>query len=77
MQFFPRLKRVRSIPNPLPDGVVAIEKSRSYKQRKILLSLGRLDGEQKQVNLIIDAFAEVAPRFQNGIFISMVMAQQK
>jgi len=63
MQIYPRLKKIRSIANPLPDGVVAIKKSRSNKQRKILLSLGRLD-RQKQVNLIINAFAGVVPRFE-------------
>jgi GalNAc-alpha-(1->4)-GalNAc-alpha-(1->3)-diNAcBac-PP-undecaprenol alpha-1,4-N-acetyl-D-galactosaminyltransferase len=63
MQIYPRLKQVRAIPNPLPDGVVAIGKNRSCKPRKILLSLGRLSAG-KQVNLIINAFAEVAPRFE-------------
>ena len=63
MQIYPRLKQVRSIPNPLPDGTVAIAKSGLYRRRKTLLSLGRLVA-QKQVNITINAFAEVAPYFE-------------
>jgi GalNAc-alpha-(1->4)-GalNAc-alpha-(1->3)-diNAcBac-PP-undecaprenol alpha-1,4-N-acetyl-D-galactosaminyltransferase len=62
MQIYPRLKQVRSIPNPLPDGA-AIAKSVLYRRRKTLLSLGRLVA-QKQVNIIINAFAEIAPHFK-------------
>lgn len=63
IKIYPRLKQVRSIPNPLPDGVIAIAKSSLYRPRKTLLSLGRLVA-QKQVNVIINAFTEVAPHFE-------------
>jgi GalNAc-alpha-(1->4)-GalNAc-alpha-(1->3)-diNAcBac-PP-undecaprenol alpha-1,4-N-acetyl-D-galactosaminyltransferase len=63
MQIYPRLKQVRSIPNPLPGGIAAIAKSGLYGRRKTLLSLGRLVA-QKQINIIINAFAEIAPHFE-------------
>jgi GalNAc-alpha-(1->4)-GalNAc-alpha-(1->3)-diNAcBac-PP-undecaprenol alpha-1,4-N-acetyl-D-galactosaminyltransferase len=63
LQIYPRLKQVRSIPNPLPDGAVAISKSSLYKRRKTLLSLGRLVA-QKQVNIIINSFADIGAHFE-------------
>jgi len=61
---YPGLKKVRYIPNPLPEGVIEVLKNRLFGERKILLSLGRFSAE-KQVRLIIDAFAEIAPRLDN------------
>ncbi|WP_235548509.1 glycosyltransferase family 4 protein [Noviherbaspirillum sp. Root189] len=54
---YPGLRAVRCIPNPLPPTILPLRKSGGT--RKILLSLGRLSPE-KQVDQIIDAFAEVA-----------------
>ncbi|MGZ8941566.1 MAG: glycosyltransferase family 4 protein [Methylobacter sp.] len=63
MQIYPRLRKIHSLPNPLPDGTLAIAKSGLSGRRKTLLSLGRLS-TQKQVNIIINAFSEVAPHFE-------------
>lgn len=64
VQIYPRLKLVREISNPLPDGVVAVRKSRPCHERKTLLSIGRLSPE-KQIDLIISVFAECASRYQD------------
>ena len=54
---YPGLRAVRCVPNPLPPSVLPLRKNGGA--RKILLSLGRLSLE-KQVDQIIDTFAEVA-----------------
>lgn len=58
---YPGLNSIRTIPNPLPEGIAAINASQSG-QRKTLLSLGRLSSE-KQVEKLLMAFAEVASAF--------------
>jgi GalNAc-alpha-(1->4)-GalNAc-alpha-(1->3)-diNAcBac-PP-undecaprenol alpha-1,4-N-acetyl-D-galactosaminyltransferase len=60
---YPGLKRVRSIPNPLAEGVHRFAAA-PERRRKILLSLGRLSGE-KQLELVIDAFAKAAQLFDD------------
>ncbi len=62
-QIYPGLRKVRSIPNPLPDALFANPK-RSGNKRKILLSLGRLSAE-KQISKSIRAFRDVASRFDD------------
>lgn len=57
--FYPGQKTVRAVPNPLPDGLIAHRKM-ARGPRKILLSLGRLSAE-KQVDKLVQAFAELAP----------------
>lgn len=60
---YPGVARIRVVPNPLaPAAPVQID--RAGKERKILLSLGRL-ADQKGVDTIIHAFAELAPRAPN------------
>lgn len=63
-QIYPALKRVCNIPNPLPPEVINHKKTSEIKQRKLLISLGRLSDE-KQINLIVEAFAKVAPLFED------------
>ncbi|NDP61892.1 glycosyltransferase family 4 protein [Polaromonas sp.] len=60
-QIYSGIKLLRAIPNPLPDAIVSIKKNLIAKRRKSLLSLGRLSDE-KQVELIIAAFAKLAFR---------------
>lgn len=52
------LKKVRTVPNPLPMNMCEIE-SRRRGQRKVVLSLGRLSSE-KQIDRLLSAFIEVA-----------------
>jgi glycosyltransferase involved in cell wall biosynthesis len=61
---YPALRRVDAIPNPLPPEIATVRRTTAIGKRKTLLSLGRLSVE-KQVNLIIDAFASVAPDFED------------
>ncbi len=56
---YPNLKRVYQLPNPLTLEVQSNEWVPIKKERKVLLSLGRL-GPEKQVDKIIKAFAAVA-----------------
>lgn len=58
---YPGLNRVRTIPNPLPAGVSAV-RALPGGARRILLSLGRLS-EEKQVDRLLNAFAQLAPSF--------------
>ncbi|HZW12294.1 MAG TPA: glycosyltransferase family 4 protein [Noviherbaspirillum sp.] len=58
---YPGQKNVRAVPNPLPASVIAHQRT-ANSQRKVLLSLGRLSSE-KQIDKLLDAFAEVAPLF--------------
>ena len=67
VQIYLRLKLVRAISNPLPDGVVAMKKNHACHERKTLISVGRLSAE-KQIGLIIDVFAECASRYQDWDF---------
>src|SRR3569623_29364 len=60
-EIYPRLAKVRTIPNPLPEAVASVRRQ-SETDRKILLSLGRLSPE-KQVDLLLNAFAELLPDF--------------
>lgn len=59
IRIYPKLRRLRVISNPLPIGVVANPKTNSASGRKVLLCLGRLS-EEKQVNLVIDAFSAIS-----------------
>lgn len=59
---YPNLKRVRTVPNPLPAKVCLNKKVQANNARKTLLSLGRLSSE-KQVLTIVKIFASVAPEF--------------
>lgn len=58
---YPGQNIVRAVPNPLPASVISHQKT-ATAQRKVLLSLGRLSSE-KQIDKLLDAFAEVAPYF--------------
>lgn len=57
------LSRVRVVPNPLSERIAAF-RAKASSDRKILLGMGRL-ASQKQVEKMIDAFAEIASRFGN------------
>lgn len=59
--FYPGLRKVRSIPNPLPDAIAKVALSRSGT-RRVLLSAGRL-APQKQPGRLIEAFAKAAAHF--------------
>jgi glycosyltransferase involved in cell wall biosynthesis len=64
-QVYSGLKRLAVVPNPLPEDILgwqARQLEHDNSGRKTLLSLGRLS-EEKQVDRIITAFAELAPRF--------------
>jgi glycosyltransferase involved in cell wall biosynthesis len=63
VNIYPGLKKVRSIPNPLPESLAAITFARRV-ERKVLLSVGRL-APQKQLDKLLSAFAEVAPIFED------------
>lgn len=61
--FFPGLKKIFVIANPLPSEVVNSARNHCDPGgRKVLLSLGRLSSE-KQVDLIIYAFSECVDQF--------------
>jgi GalNAc-alpha-(1->4)-GalNAc-alpha-(1->3)-diNAcBac-PP-undecaprenol alpha-1,4-N-acetyl-D-galactosaminyltransferase len=55
---YPGLRQVVAIPNPLPPGLPAHAR-RMHRERKVLLSLGRLSAE-KQVGKLIRVFAALA-----------------
>lgn len=59
--FYPGLKKVRTVPNPLPVDLNR-RVPRTATRRKVLLSLGRLSSE-KQIDKLITAFSKVAPMF--------------
>jgi len=61
VNFYPGLRKVHSIPNPLPEAVAQAEPVRCG-ERRILLSAGRLV-QQKQPGRLLEAFAEAAPYF--------------
>ncbi|MFC7518359.1 glycosyltransferase family 4 protein [Herbaspirillum sp. GCM10030257] len=65
--YYPGLKRVRTIPNPIPEDVAAHEAVMRNNDRKILLSMGRLE-DQKQFDKAIAAFSAVAARFPDWDF---------
>jgi len=56
------LKKVVAVPNPLPTDLLRWQTTGASNARKTLLSLGRLSDE-KQVDLIIDTFAKLAPQY--------------
>jgi glycosyltransferase involved in cell wall biosynthesis len=58
------LKRVEVLPNPFPIIDYVHPFVFTEKDRRVLLSMGRLS-EEKRVSCIIDSFAEVADRFPN------------
>jgi glycosyltransferase involved in cell wall biosynthesis len=60
---FPNVKSIRVIPNPVPNDLLSyfLKPSRG---RKKLLSIGRLS-EEKQVDRIINAFAEIKSGFDD------------
>jgi GalNAc-alpha-(1->4)-GalNAc-alpha-(1->3)-diNAcBac-PP-undecaprenol alpha-1,4-N-acetyl-D-galactosaminyltransferase len=60
-RLYPGLAKISVIPNPLSEGVLSTTASKNTA-RRILLSMGRLT-EQKQVDKLIAAFAELASRF--------------
>jgi GalNAc-alpha-(1->4)-GalNAc-alpha-(1->3)-diNAcBac-PP-undecaprenol alpha-1,4-N-acetyl-D-galactosaminyltransferase len=59
-QVYGGLKKVVVVPNPLPEDLLLCQPKERNNGRKILLSMGRLSDE-KQVNLIINSFAKLAP----------------
>lgn len=63
-EYYPGLRAVRVLPNPLPEEIVHRQKARVKGARKVLLSMGRLD-PQKQVDWTIDAYAALAPKFED------------
>ncbi|WP_420476669.1 glycosyltransferase family 4 protein [Noviherbaspirillum sp. ST9] len=60
-QFYPGVKKVRAIPNPLAPGIGEYL-AEGNVSRHVLLGMGRLV-PQKQVHRMIEAFAEVADAF--------------
>lgn len=58
---YPRLGRVRIVPNPLSEEIASFS-AKPGNERKILLSMGRLTDE-KQVDKVILAFSDIASRF--------------
>lgn len=69
---YPGLRRVAVMPNPLPAALLAqsesqpVEISQSGSFSQVLLSVGRLAPE-KRTDLIIEAFAQLAPQFPNWV----------
>lgn len=61
--FFPNVKRVRAVANPLPAELLGHSVS-GAGARKVLLSMGRLSAE-KQVSRVIAAFMHAASRFDD------------
>lgn len=61
-QIYGGLREVAVLPNPLPEMLPLHSADRVVKDRRTLLSMGRLS-EEKRVDLIIDSFALVAARF--------------
>jgi glycosyltransferase involved in cell wall biosynthesis len=57
------LRKVRVVPNPLPEDIVQLSHW-SSSNRKVLLSLGRLSFE-KQIDQIIRAFSGISEQFTN------------
>ena len=57
---YPGVEKIRIVPNPLSERMLP-SKAAATGARKVLLSLGRLSAE-KQIDKIIDAFAELASR---------------
>lgn len=55
------LRRVRVIPNPVPDQMLDIQQHVSTAKKNRLLSVGRL-AEQKQFGMLIKVFASLARR---------------
>jgi glycosyltransferase involved in cell wall biosynthesis len=60
-KLYPGLKSVHTIPNALPAEINGYKKS-TGRERKILLSLGRLAPE-KQVDKLLNTFSLIAPMF--------------
>lgn len=60
--YYPGLRMVRVLPNPLPEEIARRERALSSGTRKVLLSMGRLE-PQKRVDRAIEAFAVLAPAF--------------
>ncbi|TFV96559.1 glycosyltransferase family 4 protein [Oxalobacteraceae bacterium OM1] len=60
---YPGLRKVRTVANPLPKDIVT-KRPGSPSPRRTLISMGRLV-PQKQFDRLIDAFAEIAPRFDD------------
>lgn len=61
------VKRIRAVPNPLPDPIVTTAKETACCNRKVLLSLCRLSSE-KQVEMAITAFSSLTSRFVDWDF---------
>lgn len=59
---FPGVKKIITIANPLPDGVVKTKLANADNVRRVLLSLGRLS-EEKQIHFVIDVFARLHEKF--------------
>ena len=55
---YPGLRKVRSIPNPLPESIL-LHQRKEDNGRKVLLSLGRLSDE-KQIEKIINIFSDLS-----------------
>ncbi|MEA3120091.1 MAG: hypothetical protein QOI13_3361, partial [Paraburkholderia sp.] len=55
---------VAVVPNPVPDELLSIAKTRRAGGRKRLISVGRLH-PQKQYGLLIEVFAKVAGEFED------------
>jgi GalNAc-alpha-(1->4)-GalNAc-alpha-(1->3)-diNAcBac-PP-undecaprenol alpha-1,4-N-acetyl-D-galactosaminyltransferase len=59
-RYYPGVRRVVRVPNPLPQRLEEIVRNGQAGPRRVFLSLGRLDS-QKQVDHCIAAFGELAP----------------
>ena len=60
----PGLRRLEVVSNPLPSELLTVPRPETNAERKRLIAMGRLS-PQKQFDLLIETFAELAPRFPN------------
>ena len=58
----PALKRLEVISNPLPSELLTVPRAETISARKRVIAMGRLS-PQKQFGLLIEVFAQLAPRF--------------
>jgi GalNAc-alpha-(1->4)-GalNAc-alpha-(1->3)-diNAcBac-PP-undecaprenol alpha-1,4-N-acetyl-D-galactosaminyltransferase len=62
IHFFPGVKCISAIANPVPETLLSLPRKECSSERKILLSLGRIVDE-KQVHLIIEVFLKLHDQF--------------
>lgn len=58
------LRRIRVIPNPIPQAILDIKRHPSMGEKRCLLAVGRLS-EEKQFGMLINAFSRLVQRYPN------------